>query len=302
MVDAHAVLVEGPWEHRFIPANGARFHVAVAGPDTTDTPLVLLVHGFPQFWWAWRHQLTALAARGYRAAAVDLRGSGASDKPPLGYDVPTLTRDLAGIIRSLGARSAVVVGHGLGGVLAWSMPALHPGVTDAVAAVSAPPPLRLHSRGLRLLRPRTLARLAFFQVPWFPERRLTRSDLVVRLLRDWGGPGWPADEEGERYAAAMRVHFAAHSAMEAFRWLVRSRPRTDGRRYITALRSAPDVPRLQVYGAADGCYDVGRVVRALGASQDPTIRVVPGAGHFVPEEAPLATTEALLGWLDQLEL
>ncbi|MGH8894731.1 MAG: alpha/beta fold hydrolase, partial [Actinomycetes bacterium] len=69
-----------------VAANGARFHVAVSG----DGPLVLLLHGFPQFWWAWRHQLPELAAAGYRAAAMDLRGFGASDKPPRGYDPRTL--------------------------------------------------------------------------------------------------------------------------------------------------------------------------------------------------------------------
>ena len=69
MSDAASVLLDGPWEHEYVAANGARFHVALAG----DGPLVLLLHDFPQFWWAWRHQLVALADAGYRAAAVDLR-------------------------------------------------------------------------------------------------------------------------------------------------------------------------------------------------------------------------------------
>jgi len=79
--DASSVLIDGPWEHKFVSANGARFHVAELG----EGPLVVLLHGFPQFWWAWRDQLTALAEAGYRAAAIDLRGFGASDKPPRGY-------------------------------------------------------------------------------------------------------------------------------------------------------------------------------------------------------------------------
>ena len=94
-----------------VAANGARFHVALVG----DGPLVLFLHGFPEFWWAWRHQLPAVAAAGYCAAAMDLRGYGASDKPPRGYDLSTLAADVAGVIRSLGARDAVVVGHGWGG-------------------------------------------------------------------------------------------------------------------------------------------------------------------------------------------
>ena len=95
-VDSSVVLVAGPWEHRYVAANGARFHVASAG----EGPLVLFLHAFPQFWWTWRRQLTALAEAGYRAVAMDLRGYGASDKPPTGYDAPTLTADVAGVIRS----------------------------------------------------------------------------------------------------------------------------------------------------------------------------------------------------------
>ena len=97
--DAAEILVEGPWRHRFVAANGGRFHVAEAGSG----PLVLLLHGFPEFWWAWRHQLPVLAAAGYHAVAMDLRGYGASDKPPRGYDTPTLTADVAGVVRALGA-------------------------------------------------------------------------------------------------------------------------------------------------------------------------------------------------------
>jgi pimeloyl-ACP methyl ester carboxylesterase len=109
IADFSDLLYEGPWEHRFVSANGARFHVAVAGSDSPRAPLVVLLHSFPQMWWAWRHQLPALAADGYRVAALDLRGFGASDKPPLGYDLPNLSRDVAGVIRTLGSMLAVVV-------------------------------------------------------------------------------------------------------------------------------------------------------------------------------------------------
>ncbi|HET7474402.1 MAG TPA: alpha/beta fold hydrolase, partial [Dermatophilaceae bacterium] len=122
--DASSVLVDGPWEHRFVSANGARFHLAEMGSG----PLVLLLHGFPQFWWAWRHQLVALAEAGYRAAAVDMRGYGASDKPPQGYDTFTLASDAASMVRALGEVDAVVVGQGSGAWTAWAMPAMQPAV------------------------------------------------------------------------------------------------------------------------------------------------------------------------------
>src|SRR5660397_243188 len=212
-VDASTLLIDGPWRHRFVPANGARFHVALAGPDDNDAPLVVLLHGMPEFWWAWRYQLPVLAGAGYRVVAMDLRGTGASDKPPQGYDVPTLTSDVAGVIRSLGAQDAVVVGHGVGGTVAWSMPALQPTVTRAVGAVSALHPLRMHTAAVaRAMLTRTSARrLAFAQLPYFPERRMTRGDLVPRVLADWGAPGWLTTDVAATYRAAAQVPFAAHN-------------------------------------------------------------------------------------------
>src|ERR1700683_3790752 len=93
-----AIQIAGPWSHRSVSANGTRFHIAEAG----DGPLVLLLHGFPEFWWTWRHQLEWLPAAGFRAVAVDLRGYGGSDKPPRGYDLVTAASDAARRIRPLG--------------------------------------------------------------------------------------------------------------------------------------------------------------------------------------------------------
>ena len=100
------IQIAGPWTHRSVTANGSRFHVASMG----EGPLVLLLHGFPEFWWTWRHQLVTLSEAGYRAVAVDLRGYGGSDKPPRGYDLITSAADAAGLIRALGEANAIVVG------------------------------------------------------------------------------------------------------------------------------------------------------------------------------------------------
>ena len=124
-----AVYVEGPWSHRAVSANGTRLHVAESG----DGPLVLLLHGFPEFWWTWREQLATLAAAGYRAVAPDLRGYGGSDKPPRGYDLVTAASDAAGLVRALGEANAVVVGHDWGGLVAWTMAAYYPKVVRRLA-------------------------------------------------------------------------------------------------------------------------------------------------------------------------
>ena len=150
--DSAELAVEGPWNHRFVAANGARFHVTVAGPDERDTPLVVLLHDVLQYWWAWRHQLTALAAAGYRVAAMDLRGTGGSDKPPRGYDTPTMATDVTRVTRSLGAERCVLVGSGAGAHIAFAAAAMHPelvrGVASAELVVVASPTYKATYTGL----------------------------------------------------------------------------------------------------------------------------------------------------------
>lgn len=304
-VDASSLLVDGPWQHRFVSANAARFHVAVAGPDDHDAPLVVLLHGVFQHWWEWRDQLPALGAAGYRVAAMDLRGACASDKPPQGYDVPTLAHDVAGVIRSLGARRAVVVGHGIGGGdVAWAMPAYHPDVTVAVAALSAPHPLQTGLLPGRDLRPTAWRRLLAAQVPGLPERAAMHADLVVHLLREWGGPGWPPPDVAEVYRRGAEVPFAAHSALEVVRWLVRSGVRPDGHRHAARLRSAPGVPTLQVHGALDGCRPALSAPLHGALARRPGLRLryelLTGVGYALPEEAPALITDVLLSWLPEV--
>src|SRR4051794_12756303 len=166
-MDTTVVLPDGPWTHRAIAANGARFHVAELG----EGPLVLLLHGFPTFWWTWRHQLVTLAEAGYRAVAMDLRGYGASDKTPRGYDPLTLTGDITGVIRSLGAADATIVGPGWGGFLGWTSAVLHPKVVRRLVVVSAPHPRRMRAAVTEDGRQfAATSHVLGFQRPWVPER------------------------------------------------------------------------------------------------------------------------------------
>jgi pimeloyl-ACP methyl ester carboxylesterase len=302
-VDAVDTLHEGPWRHRFIAANGARFHVAEAGTG----PLVMLLHGFPEFWWCWRHQLPALAAAGYRAVALDLRGYGASDKPPRGYDTITLAADVAGVIRALGETGAVIVGHDWGGWLAWSMPGLAPRETRAVAALSMAHPLTLRSAMTRDRAQRRAWRPVLeFQLPMRPERQLTRGDRAVGLIEQWsattrsgsGREPFPDHAALEVYRRAMRVPFVAHSALEYYRWALRSVPRRDGRRFAAAIKDRITVPLLQLHGELDEFVLPKTAVASHHRVAGPlTYELIPGAGHFLPEEAPAQVTTALLSWL-----
>jgi pimeloyl-ACP methyl ester carboxylesterase len=300
-LDASMALIEGPWEHRFVAANGARFHVAEQG----EGPVVLLLHGFPQFWWAWRHQMQALADAGYRACAMDLRGYGASDKPPRGYDTRTSATDVASVLRSLGASRAVVVGHGWGGWIAWSMPTLQPTVTRAIASLSMPHPLVF--RKASFANPRQLkanAYLGGLQRPFVPERQMTvHGGYVQRLLREWASPEgiWPSPEEARTYADAMALPFVAHSAAEYYRWVVRSQFRPDGWRFAARMRTTITLPVLQLHGEHDRAVLPDTSSDSADYVAGPFERhLVPGAGHFLPEEAPSVVNDYLCAWLATL--
>ena len=174
MTGGSAVYIDGPWSHRSISANGSRFHIAESG----DGPLVLMLHGFPQFWWTWRHQLASLPGAGFRAVASDMRGYGGSDKPPRGYDLITAASDAAGLIRALGEANAVVVGHDWGALVAWTMATYYPKVVRRLAIVSAAHPLRMRAEMLagpvrRRWRNGSTVR---FQLPVLPESRLVREN------------------------------------------------------------------------------------------------------------------------------
>jgi pimeloyl-ACP methyl ester carboxylesterase len=298
-VDEACVLVEGPWTHRFVSANGSRFHVSEIGSG----PLVLLLHGFPEFWWAWHHQLPLLADAGYRAVAVDLRGYGASDKPPRGYDGFTLAADVTGLIRALGERRATVAGAGAGGLIAWAAATLHPRLIDRLVVLGAAHPLRLRSALITERRQRSAGRaLLRFQLPRY-EHVLTRHNArpIGRFLSAWAGPAFRATPEYEEYEArcreAMCIPQATFCAMEAYRWAFRSMLRLHGYRFLKAMRQPIVTPTLQLQGALDPmtlpstAQGSGRYVLA-----DYEWRLLDGVGHFPHVETPELVAGEIIRW------
>jgi len=298
-----AIELPGPWQHRYVAANGARFHVAESAPDGVGDPLlVVLLHGFPEFWWSWRSQLPALAAAGYRAVAMDLRGYGGSDKTPRGYDPLTLAQDVVGVVKSLGERNAVLVGHGWGGYVGWVAATLHPRQVAGLCAVSAPHP-KVMLRSLRPGHGGALAHLLAMQVPWLPERRLAdpRSGYLRAHLQGWSGSasGFPDEEAVARYRDALALWPAPHCALEYHRWLFRSRLRADGRRFNILMEKPIDQPACTLHGADDPALPAGGGGGGSARRVSGELRqyVMDGVGHFPHEERAEEFNELLMSWL-----
>ena len=134
--------VEHRAHHRFTQLEGVRMHYVEWADASPDAPLVLLLHGFPEFWYSWRHQLAALGEAGYRVVAPDLRGYGRTDKPRGidAYQIEALADDVAGLIRALGAEQASVVGHDWGGMVAWWHSMRHPEQVNTLSVLNCPHP------------------------------------------------------------------------------------------------------------------------------------------------------------------
>lgn len=307
--DPSTVRYDGPWNHRDVRANGIRFHVAevrpAGGGRDTEAPLVLLLHGFADLWWSWRHQLTALGEQGFHAVAVDLRGYGDSDKPPRGYDGWTLAGDVAGLVRALGHAEGHLVGHADGGLVCWATAVLHPRLVASITLLASPHPLALRRAAVRHRDQRSALLPTFlrYQLPRLPERALTRDHgaEVERLLRERSSAEWQRtsefDEVATRLRSAITVPNVAHSVLEYQRWAFRSQFRTDGRKFMATVDRPVDVPALQILGGADpyvlpstGSRDVTWAPRIVE-------RTLPGAGHYVHQEQPAAVTDLLVDHL-----
>lgn len=283
-----------PWRHEHVEANGLRFHVVTAG----EGPLVLLLHGFPQFWYAWRRQIPALARR-FKVVAPDLRGYGDSDKPPRVADYTThvLAADVAALVGALGYPKAHVVGHDWGGGVAWTAAIEQPQVVDRLAILNCPHPAAF-ARALRS-NPRQLLRswyMFFFQLPAVPELafQLGGTRLVERAFRGWSVRKDTFDDEDLRqYREAMRKPGALTAAINYYRAAFRDFGA------LRALASAPPKivsPTLLIWGEEDAALgkELTYGMDALFAGPF-RIEYVPRCSHWVNEEQP----ELVNLWLEE---
>ncbi|HET9121684.1 MAG TPA: alpha/beta hydrolase [Solirubrobacterales bacterium] len=221
-----------------------RLHYVEAG----EGPLLVLLHGFPEFWFGWRLQIAPLAAAGFRVVAPDTRGYNLSSKPAgvAAYSAALLADDIHGLIRELGAESAHLVGHDWGGTIAWTMAMNHPEAVDRLAILDAAHPRTLQQQ---LPHPSQLRRswyFFYFAVPWLPDHhvRAGRFRFLRRFLRD-ARPAY-TPEEMDRYVESWSQPGAVTAMIDYYRNSVRT-PQKKAKAAIKTISA----PTLVIWGERD---------------------------------------------------
>jgi pimeloyl-ACP methyl ester carboxylesterase len=274
--------VETDLRHRVIATNGIRLHAVEAGPE--DGPLLILLHGFPEFWYGWRHQIGPLAEAGFRVLVPDQRGYNRSDKPPglSAYRLDTLARDVVGLIDDAGRDRAAVAGHDWGGVVAWWLGIHHPGRLARLALLNIPHPwvMRRTLRENAKQRKKSLYML-FFQLPWLPERALRKDDwaLAVKTLRATSRPGTFTDEDLTRYREAWAQPGALTGMLSWYRAALRRPPRLEPSLRVT-------VPTLLLWGARDRALLSDMAPLSIDLCDDGRLVTFEEATHWVQHEEP----------------
>jgi pimeloyl-ACP methyl ester carboxylesterase len=278
------------WQHHFAEVNGVRLHYVEAGAG----PLVLLLHGFPEFWYGWRRQILALAAAGFRVVAPDLRGYNLSDKPRgvAAYSTRTLARDIQGLIAHLGCSKASLIGHDWGAGVAWAFAMRYPSALTRLGILNGPHPLAM----LRALpQPTQLLRswyMFFFQLPWLPERVASRKGYALLLQPYERLPSRARFTPAE--LGAYQQAFAQPGAMQAMINYYRALFRPRGA--VPVARIEAEV--LVLWGEEDAY--LGRAMARPSPRWVPRARVeyFPGVGHFIQHEEPEQVNARLIRFLN----
>ena len=274
--------------HGYADLSEARLHYVEAG----DGPLVVLLHGFPEFWVSWRRQIPALAAAGFRVVAPDMRGYNLSSRPSgvAAYDADRLAVDIRDLIVERGADHALLAGHDWGAAVAWAVAMNHPEVVEKLAILNVPHPRKL-LRGLR--DPRQLAKSWYIfalQVPW-PNEKPGRSVLrwFLRAFERDARPGAFTPQDIESYAEAWSQPGAATAMFNYYRAAFRQPPNRTEARILKV-----EAPTLVIWGERD------RYLRSELAEPDradvPNLQDVvrlPEASHWVQHDEPERVSDLL---------
>jgi len=282
---------------RYVTTNGIRVFAVEEGTG----PVVLLVHGFPEHWWSWRHQLPALAKAGYRAVAIDLPGYGRSDKPDRTYDEAWVNACLAGLIPALGAEQAVIVGHDWGGLLVWPFARRYPELLAGVIG------LNTHDLPRPPMAPIPLLRMVFPDEPIYilqfqdrgPADQILGHDPLAFMEAMLLGPAtkrtevFPPDVVA-RLAEPLMAKGAITPPIEYYRAMDQNWEAS------ADLPEQVTVPALMISAADDPVLTPAMAAGMEDRVADLTKVLIEDCGHWTQQEQPEATNAALVSWLDHL--
>ena len=279
-------------EHRRIRTNGVDLHVVLAGPE--EGPLVILLHGFPELWYGWRNQIAPLAEAGFRVVAPDQRGYNLSDKPRglAAYTRDVLAADVVGLIDALGAEKAILVAHDWGGAVAWWTALQHSERVARLVALNIPHPIAM-ARALRGSEQiRRSWYIGFFQLPWLPERLLSRRDYspLLSLLKKSCRPGAVTAEDLEVYRESFGQPGALEGMLSWYRAILQRRSLPLRNRKVRA-------PTLVIWGKQDKALGWQMAQPSVDLCHDGRLELIGDAGHFPTHDAPGRVNHLILGFL-----
>ncbi len=280
-------------QHRYVTTNGVALHVVTAGPQ--DGPLVILLHGFPEFWYGWRRQIPALAEAGFTVWAPDQRGYNLSDKPrgSNSYNLDTLADDILGLIHAADRERAFVVGHDWGGAVAWWLARVFPERIEKLVILNSPHGSAL-SKMLRQSRAQRMrsAYMFFFQVPVLPEAILGLADWrpLLWLLGRTSNQGAFSQADLTAYRQAFSRPRAMTSMLQWYRTNLQSRPSRRGRRRVS-------VPTMLLWGSQDSFFTPELASESLGYCEDARLEWLEGATHWLHLEQPEQVNEEIITFL-----
>ena len=281
--------------HRTIATNGVNLHVVEAGPE--DGRLVILLHGFPEFWYGWRKQIGPLAAAGFRVLVPDQRGYNLSDKPKgvRPYNLDDLALDVIGLIGGAGRQKARVVAHDWGGAVGWWLGMKFPDRVERLALLNMPH-LSVMRRAI-LKNPaqrRRVSYMFFFQLPWLPERALSKENwkYLAKALQATSRPGTFSEEDLAHYREAWSRPGAITGMLNWYRAGLRTRPRPP-------RSSRVSVPTLLIWGPKDRALLRELAQPSIDRCDDGRLVFLEEATHWVQHEEPEEVNRLLIDFLSR---
>ncbi|WP_416674307.1 alpha/beta fold hydrolase [Egbenema bharatensis] len=267
------------WQHDSIISNGVRLHYVTQGSGD----LLLMLHGFPEFWYSWRHQIPEFA-QDYQVVALDMRGYNDSDKPKdlAAYRMDELVRDISGVIRGLGYDRCILMGHDWGGAVAWNMAYTHPEQVDRLIVLNLPHPAKF-TEGMT--NPQQLLRSSytfFFQLPWLPEAVLQLGDYQLieeAFTRMAVNKSVFTTEDIKQYKNAVAKPGALTAMLNYYRNILQGGllQKSWGKLYV---------PTLMIWGEEDTALGIELTYGTEAYVEDFTIRYIPHCSHWVQQEKP----------------